>query len=73
MFVRVGSASDLCIAEFLLGMATDALQSWDTVNGVNGQAETINLIIDSQLHWRVDVALLLVPAHMQSLILAAIS
>ena len=63
MLVGVGPASDLLVAEFLPGVAPDPLQPGDAVDGVDGQAEAIGLVVDGQLHRRVDVALFLVPAH----------
>ena len=72
MLVGVGPASDLLVAEFLPGVAPDPLQPGDAVDGVDGQAEAIGLVVDGQLHRRVDVAFLLVSAHVQRLVLAGV-
>src|SRR5271166_4797059 len=63
MLVSVRAASDLRVAKFLLGMATDVLQPRDAVDGINSQTETVNLVVDRQLHWCIDVALLFIAAH----------
>src|SRR5262249_237830 len=73
ILIGVGAASNLRVAEFLLGVPTDALEPHDAVNGINSQTEAINLVIDGQLPWRVDGAFLLVPVYMQALVLSAIS
>ena len=72
MLVGVGPARNLLVPEFFLGVAPDSLQSWNAVNCVDRQAEAINLVVDGQLHWSVDVAFLLVTPHMQSLVLSAV-
>src|ERR1700757_335061 len=46
-------------------MRADPLQSRDAVNRVNRETEPVRLVVDCQLHRRVDVALLFVAAHMQ--------
>src|SRR5208282_901029 len=73
MLVGVGPASDLLVAEFFFSVPTDRLEPGKAVNGINSQAETIDLVVNSQLHWCVDVALLLVPAHVYSLVLTSVS
>jgi hypothetical protein len=56
------------VAEFFFSVPTDCLEPGKTVNGINSQAETIHLVVNGQLHWGVDVALLLVPAHVYSFV-----
>ena len=72
VLVCVTPACDLEIVEFLFGVRADPLQFWDTVNRVHGKGEAIDLIVHGQLHRCVDVALLLVPAYMQILVLASV-
>ena len=48
------------------------LQLGDAVDRVNGQAEAVGLVIDGQFHRRVDVAFLLVSAHVKRLVLAGV-
>ncbi len=73
MLVSVRAASDLRVPEFLFGMATGLLQLGNSVDGVNGQTETIGLVVHSQLHWCVDIALLLISPHVERLVRARIS
>ena len=73
MLVGVGPASDLGVAKFLLGMATDVLQPRDAIDGVDGQAKAIGLVVYGELHWCIDVALLLVSAHVYRLVLTSVS
>jgi hypothetical protein len=72
MLIGVGPAGDLRVAEFLLGVAPDPLQFGNTVNGVDGQAEAIGLVVDGQFHRRVDVAFLFVSPHVKSLVRATL-
>ncbi len=53
-------------------MAPDFLQFGNAVNGVDGQAEAIGLVVDGQFHRRVDVAFLFVSPYVKSLVLAAV-
>src|SRR5579871_5490501 len=71
MFVCVPAAGDLTVAELLLGMCADALQSGDAVDGVDGKAEAVGFVVDRQLHRRIDVTFFLVAAHMQVLVVSA--
>ena len=65
VLVSMATACDLAVAEFLFGMGTDPLKSRDPVNCVDCETEPVRLIVNCQFHRRVDVALLLVAAHMQ--------
>jgi len=73
MLVSVRATSDLGVAEFLLGVAADAPQARDAVDGVDCQTETVRLVVHRQFHWGVDIALLLVSPHVQRLVCAGIS
>ena len=73
MLVGVRSASDLGVAEFLFGVATDTLQARYAVDGVDCQAEPVSLVVHSQFHWGVDVALLFIAPHVQRLVFSGIS
>src|SRR5262249_7933496 len=72
VLVCVGTAGDLLVPEFLLGMSADFLQARDPVNGIDRKAEAINFIVHRQLHRSIDVAFLLVAPHMQALVLASV-
>ena len=52
-------------------MRADPLQFWDAVNRVDRETEPVRLVVDCQLHRRVDVAFLLVTAHMQVAVVCA--
>ena len=52
-------------------MRADALQFWDSVNRVNRKTEPVCLVVDCQLHRRVDVAFFLVTAHVQVAVIVA--
>ena len=73
MLVSVRATGDLGVAEFLLGVAADALQPRDPVYAVDCQTETVRLVVHRKFHWRVDIALLLVSPHMERLVRAGIS
>jgi hypothetical protein len=72
MFVRVSPASDLRVTEFFFRVPPDSLQFGHTIDGVDRQAEAINLVVHRQLHGRVDITLLLVTANMHLFVLAGI-
>lgn len=56
---------DLGVQQHLPRRRPPVVQAWDPVDGVHGQAEPVRLVPDGQLQRRVDVALLLVPPHVQ--------
>jgi len=67
-------ALKLVITEFLFSMPSNPLQFLHAVNGVDGEAEAVGLIVNCQLHGSVDVSLLLVTTHVQvPVICAAVS
>src|ERR1017187_9799257 len=63
VLVGMTSACDLEIAEFFFGVRADPLQFRDAVNRVNRKTEPVRLVVDCQLHWRVDVPFLFVTPH----------
>src|SRR5271166_1550462 len=71
ILVSMTSACDLEIAEFFFGVRADPLQFRDAVNRVDRKTEPVCLVVDRQLHWRVDVAFLLVTAHMQVVVVCS--
>jgi hypothetical protein len=64
-------AIDLQIAESLLGVRPDSLQLGRAIDGIDSEAEPIDLIVDRQFHRRIDVALLFVTAHVEILMVGA--
>ena len=46
-------------------MRPDSLQFRDAVNRIDGETEPVRLVVDRQLHRRIDVALLLVTPYVQ--------
>jgi hypothetical protein len=68
MLVCVPAASNLAVPEFLLGMHANGLKFGDAVDGVNRETEAVGLVVDRQFHGRIDIALFLVPAHVQVLV-----
>ena len=73
VLVCVGTAGDLVVAEFLPRVTSDFLEPRNPVDGVDRKAEAIGFIVHRQLHRGVDVAFLLVAAHVQLTVLASIS
>ena len=71
MLVSMMAACDLKVAKFLFGVRADPLQSRDAVNRVDRKTEPVRLVVDGQFHRRVDVALLLVTANMQVVVICA--
>ena len=54
---RIVTAGDLIVEKLAHCRPADQLQSWHILNCIHGQGETIDLILDSQLQWGIDVAL----------------
>lgn len=71
MLVRVAPACNLAIAEFLFRVGPNPLQRRNAVNRVDCQTEPVGLVIDRQFHWRVDISLLLVTAHVEVAVIRA--
>ena len=57
-------AADLLIEQGFSNTRPCLPETGYPVNGVNGQAEAVCLVADSQLQGRIDVSLFLVAAHM---------
>src|SRR5271165_722257 len=71
MFIGVSPASDLPVAEFVLGMCANGLKFGNAVDGVNCKTEAVGFVVDRKFHWCIDVPFLLVTAHMQVLVVGA--
>src|SRR4051812_24595103 len=63
--VRVVRALDLHVAKLLLRMSARDVKRRDAVDHVLRDCESVDLILDREVERRVDVALLLVAAHVQ--------
>ena len=70
MLVSMATTCNLAVSKFLFRVGTDSLQLRDAVNRVDGETETVCLVINCQLHGRIDVPLLFVTAHVQVSLLA---
>ena len=71
LLVCVVEAIELLVPEVLLGMGTRNLELGNAINDIDCDAEPIDLVVNRKLQWRVDVALLLVTAHMQIVMVVA--
>src|SRR5579872_4527064 len=58
----VDALDDLSLEAFL-EVGAGFLQTWNAVNDVDCQVETIDLILDREFERSIDIALLLVPTH----------
>src|SRR5271163_1475509 len=65
VLVRVLLARNLLVGKLLANTGGGGAQAGDAVDGVHGQGEPVRLVADGQLQRRVDVALLLVAAHVE--------
>lgn len=65
--VRVSVIPAIClpVAISLFCMSADPLKLWRTVYRIDRQAETVDLVVDRELHWSVDVSLFLVAADVE--------
>src|SRR5579863_2625088 len=68
MFVSVVLALDLHIAQHFFGMSARHFQPGHSVDNVDGQAKTIDLVLNSQIERRVDVPFFFVTTYMQVLV-----
>ena len=73
VLIRVSPGLDLLITEFFFRVPPDVLQLGYAIDGVDGQAEAIDLVVYRQFHRSVDVALLLVAANMDIFVPAGVS
>jgi hypothetical protein len=59
------AACNLAIPEYLFGVRADSLQFRDAVNRVDGETESVRLVVDCQFHRCINVPLLLVTPYVQ--------
>ena len=52
-------------------MAADLLQPRHAIHYIHSQAEAVNVVVDGEFQRRIDVALLLVSAHMNVVVIRA--
>ncbi len=71
LLVCVVEAVELLVPELLLSVSTRNLELGNAINDIDRYAEPINLVVNGKLQWRVDIALLLVTAHMQIVMVVA--
>lgn len=71
LLVCVVETLNLLVPELLLGMGTCNLELRNAINNIDRYAEPINLVVNGKLHWRVDVAFLLVTANVQIVMVVA--
>ena len=71
MLVSVVPALNLQIVEFLFCVSSDSLQFRDAVNRIDGQTEAIDLVLDGQIEWCVDVSFFLVAANVHVVMVRA--
>src|SRR5262245_31737615 len=71
VLVGVALAIDLYVAQLLFDMRAGNTKPRHAIDDVDGEAETIDLVSNGQIERRVDVALLLVAAHVQILVIRA--
>jgi len=68
MLVSVVLTLDLHIAEYFFGVSARHLKCGHTVDNVDRQTETIDLVLDGQIERRIDVSFFLVTTHVQVLV-----
>ena len=68
MFVRVLATGYLHVPELFLRVGADSLEPGYAVYDIDGQSEAVYLIFDGQFERSVDVASLLIAAHVQVLV-----
>src|SRR5438477_10986296 len=68
MFVRVVLALNLHIAQHFFGVSARHFQRGHPVDNVDGQAKTIDLVLNRQIERRVDVPLFFVTTDVQVLV-----
>ena len=69
VFVRVSATGDLHIPEFLLGVGASCLEPGHAVYSVDSQSEAVYLVLDRQFERGIDVASLLITAHVHVLVI----
>src|SRR5579859_4109588 len=71
VLIRVIPARDLLIVESFHSAAPNLLKLRHALDRVHGQTETINLVLNRQFQRRIDIALFLVAANVQILVICA--
>ena len=66
----VNARDDLTLQPFL-DVGTDGTQTWDKIDDVNCQIETVDLIENRKFERSVDAALFLIPAYMYVVVILA--
>ena len=69
MFVRVSATGNLHIPEFLLGVGASCLEPGHAVYSVDSQSEAVYLVLDRQFERGIDIASLLITAHVHVLVI----
>ncbi len=64
MLVGIGCASNLLIFKHLFHMSTSNFKFWNSIDYIDRDAETVNLILNCQIKRRVNIPLLLIATHM---------
>src|SRR5262249_20552604 len=65
MLVRIPATINLLVAEFLLRVGANRLQPRNPIDYIDSQREPIDFVFNRQFQRRVDIAALLVTAHVQ--------
>src|SRR4029450_603472 len=71
VLVGIALAVDLHVAQLLLDMRAGDPQARYPIDDVDRETEAVDLVTNGQIERRVDVALLLVAAHVQVLVIGA--
>src|SRR5262249_24801466 len=72
MLVGIQHASDLHILELLLGVRASCLEFRHAVYHIDRESEPVDFVVDGQLHRGVDVAVFLIPAYVQVLVVGSV-
>src|ERR1700751_3712330 len=63
---KSSAALDLQVAKLFLCVGDNVLEFRNPIDGVNRQAEAVDLVFDREFQWRVDISLFLVAAYMHA-------
>ena len=69
VLVSVVPARNLRIKQFLHGVRSNSLKSWNTLNHVHRQTEAVNLVLDRQLQGCIDIALFFITADVHVVVI----
>src|SRR5262249_55437180 len=72
MLVGIQHTSDLHILELLFGVRAGRLELRHAVDHIDGQSEAVDFVIDCQLHRGIDVAVFLIAAYVQVVVVGAV-